>query len=124
MFIISSTTKYEYLLATETIPFISKQGFPLQMDICQGYAALFFGKFPSHPFGKKYAYLHEVGRNRTLTLDEWTPEIKNYFEQAKTKYKLPFRYRFGLVYIILGTILSIVALFVGLFIYLMYFAKK
>mgnify|MGYP003693301183 CR=1 FL=1 len=47
MFIITSTTKYEYLLATEDIPFKSKDGNPLKMDICQGYAAMFFGKFLS-----------------------------------------------------------------------------
>lgn len=124
MFIIGSITKYEYLLATGKIPFISKQGFPLQMDICQGYGAMFFGKLPSHPFGKKYAYVYEIGGNRTLTLDEWRPEIKQYFEQAKTKYRLPYRYRFGWLFILLGTLLLIVLSFVGLFIYLLYFARK
>lgn len=100
MFVISTVTKYEYLLATEVIPFLSEQGLPLQMDICQGYAAMLFGKLPNHPFGKKYAYEYEAQTNRTLTLDEWTSEIKHYFEQSKTKYKLPFKNRMGWLYIV------------------------
>ena len=124
MFIITSTTKYEYLLATEDIPFKSKDGNPLKMDICQGYAAMFFGKIPSNPLGKKYAYVYETITKRMLSLDEWTPEIKNYFEQRKSAYKLPFKYRFGWIYIILGLFLLIVLLFAGLLTYLMLITKK
>lgn len=124
MFIIGSTKKYEYLFATEMIPFKSKQGFPLQMDICQGYAAIFFGKIPSHPFGKKYAYVYESANKRMLTLDEWTPEIKLYFESAKSKYKLPFKHRFGWLYILFGSFALIILLFLGLFAYLIFISKK
>ena len=124
MFIITSTTKYEYLLATEDIPFKSKDGNLLKMDICQGYAAMFFGKIPSNPLGKKYAYVYETITKRMLSLDEWTPEIKSYFEQRKSAYKLPFKYRFGWIYIILGLFLLIVLLFAGLLTYLMLITKK
>lgn len=124
MFIVSSITKYEYRLATEDIPFKSKDGNALQMSICQGYAAMLFGKIPSNPIGKKYAYVYEKNTKRILSLDEWTPEIKSFFETTKTKYKLPFRYRFGWLYILLGTLLTIILLFVGLFLFLYFFAKK
>ncbi len=124
MFIVSSITKYEYHFVTQEIPFKSKNGAPLKVDICQGYSAMFFGKLPSGPLGKKYGYVYEVPTKRMLTLDEWTPEIKNYFEQEKTKYKLPFRYRFGWLYIILGTFLFVVLMFAGLLAYLMFITKK
>lgn len=124
MFVIYSITKYEYHFVTQELPFKSKNGAPLKMDICQGYAAMFFGKLPSGPLGKKYAYVYETPIKRMLTLDEWTPEIKNYFEQEKVKYKLPFKYRFGWLFIILGTFLFIVLMFAGLLAYLMFITKK
>jgi hypothetical protein len=124
MFIISSPTKYEYLFSSQEIPYKSENGIPLKMDLCQGYAAMFFGKLPFRQFGKKYAYVYEIPTKRMLSLDEWTPEIKRYFEEEKQKFKLPFKYRFGWLFTILGTFLFIVLMFAGLLAYLLFITKK
>lgn len=124
MFYFSQITKYPYLLATEVLPFRSKVGNALQMDFMQGYSAMFFGKVPYSALGKKYAIVSDSSTKERLSIDGWTPELKNYFETRKQQYKLPFRYRFGWIYVWLGAFLFVVLLFAGLIAYLMFITKK
>lgn len=124
MLYISHITKYPYLLATEVLPLQSKEGNALQMDFMQGYSAMFFGKIPYSAIGKKYAIVSDSSTKRQLSIDEWTPEMKTYFETRKHLYKLPFRYRFGWVYVWLGALLFVILLFAGLIAYLLFITKK
>ena len=124
MFYFSQITKYPYLLATEVLPFRSKVGNPLQMDFMQGYSAMFFGKVPYSALGKKYAIVSDSSTKERLSIDEWTPELTHYFETKKHLHKLPFRYRFGWVYVWSGAFLFVIALFAGLIAYLMFITKK
>src|SRR5690554_163312 len=124
MFYFSQITKYPYLLATEVLPFRSKVGNPLQMDFMQGYSAMFFGKVPYSALGKKYAIVSDSSTKERLSIDEWTPELTHYFETRKQQYKLPFRYRFGWVYVWSGAFLFLMALFAVLIAYLMLIAEK
>lgn len=85
---------------------------------------MLWGKVPSNTVGKKYAILEDMTTNKVLALDEWSPEVKEYFEREKGKYKPPFRVRFGWVYIMLGTFLFIIGLFATLIVYLMIITNK
>lgn len=124
MFYISHVTQYPYLMASEKLPFRSQEDNALQMDFMQGYSAIFWGKFPYGKLGKKYAIVYDGVTKKSLTIDEWTPEIKAWFKKENTKYKLPFRYRFGWIYVWLGALLFVAALFAGLIGYLMIITKK
>jgi len=124
MLYIAPITKYPYRLASETLSFRSKAGNPLQMDFMQGYSAMFFGKVPYSALGKKYAVVLDSITKEKLSIDEWTSELRNYFEIRKQRYKLPFRYRFGWVYVWSGAFLFVIALFAGLIAYLMFITKK
>lgn len=124
MLYIAPITKYPYRLASETLSFRSKVGNALQMDFMQGYSAMFFGKVPYSALGKKYAIVSDSSTKERLSIDGWTPELKNYFETRKQQYKLPFRYRFGWVYVWLGAMLFVLLLFAVLIAYLMLIAEK
>lgn len=124
MLYIAPITKYPYRLASETLSFRSKVGNALQMDFMQGYSAMFFGKVPYSALGKKYAIVSDSSTKERLSIDEWTPELTHYFETRKQQYKLPFRYRFGWVYVWSGAFLFLMALFAVLIAYLMLIAEK
>src|SRR5690554_7232231 len=83
MLYIAPITKYPYRLASETLSFRSKVGNALQMDFMQGYSAMFFGKVPYSALGKKYAIVSDSSTKERLSIDGWTPELKNYFETRK-----------------------------------------
>lgn len=119
-----SVTKYPYLLSTEILQLKSKEGNPLQMDFMQGYSAIFFGKIPYSALGKKYAVVSDSVNGIPLSIDEWTPALKHYFEQRKQIYRLPFHYRFGWIYTWLGAFVLVILLFAGLIVYLMTITKK
>lgn len=124
MIFISTTTVYPFHLHTDMLPYPGPGGSRLTISFYQGYAAMFWGKIPSNTIGKKYALVKEEDTQRILSIDEWPPEAKVYFEKEEGKYKVPFRIRFGWIYIIAGTFLFLVMLFVLLIAYLMLITKK
>ncbi|HAY3551353.1 hypothetical protein KRE47_10905 [Elizabethkingia meningoseptica] len=117
---INEVTVYPFLLHTETVPFSTN----LKINFYQGYTAMFWGKIPCTTSGKKYAIIEDMVFGKRFTINDWTPELRLYFEQNKARYKTPFRIRFGWLYILLGTIVFIVALFTLLILYLMIINKK
>lgn len=124
MLVISQVTVYPLLLHAETLPFTAKNGNALNISFFVGHTAMFWGKVPYQTIGKKYAIVKDTVTQKPLTIDEWTPEIKNYFEKEKIKYKAPFRYRFGWLYVWLSVLLFIIALFAVFILYMMLSSKK
>lgn len=124
MIFIGRTTVYPFHLHTEVLsPSIADRR-NLKISFYQGYAAMFWGKVPSNTIGKKYAVVEDMDTKRILSIDEWPQQVKEYFEKEKTKYRVPFRIRFGWMWILLGTFLFITALFASLIIYLMIITPK
>lgn len=124
MIFIGRTTVYPFHLHTEVLPSGISGGKHLNISFYQGYAAMFWGKVPSNMIGKKYAVVKDIDTGEILTVDEWPQHVKEYFEKEKIKYRLPFRIRFGWMWILVGIFLFITALFTFLIIYLMIITPK